>query len=523
MRIARFEIELKNLKKQSVRSGQSSKIKRFEIELMNLKQQVKYLLTRKCDDEEKKVSAVDFVVDNFDRGDSITLGRYWDEGLTYLQIKNGMAAQSRGGVATPYEATAASSEHRENANAGPHWLDVEREPEQRPPNQSIPFVTLKTELLPWGGDYPILHSRRLRSDGGYKIKAIIKSLTTFAIPDTQGSAVAAFGMIYNGYDEGEGEPILYDSLSMGMASVASPISIAAPDYSFSATLTAPDYKVWRTERVYLGFTYELLEEMGYIPSWSVTSMAGVDGLSIASPGTGLYRINISTNRGNKTLKSPEIAVSETELTTRKTFEVRDFSPYSVTVTNPHPSNMTQYVQHYHYPEMVVGSTFDYNPNSIYNGRDYTMRGLYPGASTTFVGVEQMSISGDVQTSVTIGPYGGKYTTDIIQPVINELMVHALSDGTVRYYINDNLVGEHVTGLVKPQGLFGLSSVINSLGADGGAMITQIKAWRADVPEPPDAESGFGNYDVETGFDYIDGYHETDDDGNPVYNPTKFDT
>jgi hypothetical protein len=93
----------------------------------------------------------------------------------------------------------------------------------------------------------------------------------------------------------------------------------------------------------------------------------------------------------------------------------------------------------------------------------------------------------------------------------------IRSGKVSMWINGTLMFSGEDLYTVSAGMFGLrgySSALNRfLDGDEDNHINQVKVWTADLPEPPDGESGHGTWTSEGGFVYTDKYH-----AGGTYNP-----
>lgn len=485
---------------------QQAQIRQLTDRLSNMP--VRYAGSNLSTDESEESSVeVDFIVDNFDRGNNVTLGAYWSPGNNNMQIVGGVAVPAVNVSASVYpinKTIVSSSTARKEFQV--FGVEV-------PVYETETMRTIKPYIgNQYGGDAKVFYQYPIRHQKNYKIKITLKNKhVESGSPYLSGpnffngyelnTAYGFFAGIYNGFKNAQGA-IISDSFAIGLGyfdqyEVDFPaLSVTAENWGDTG---AGPFALWSANKVGSSYILDEIVASLTIETGSITAFAEPLKQDIEG---GYFHLNIETSSGiRKTLKPTNNFPESTRF-----FQTITKTLYHTATYIP-PTDETRY---------------------LVTARDSLDPGYSVGFAKEWIGQDPYTVNtaGSQATLIADNRVSWNelenHSLDYVDRTTNELLIDITSEAAL-FYLNDNLIGQSPLGSSTPQGFIGLSSLLSQIGSHERYEVKQIKAWLSDIPEPPDSQSGHGYFNADSSqYQYIDGYHSLDSEGALVYDPTALD-
>ena len=483
---------------------QQAQIRQLTDRLSNMP--VRYAGSNLSTDESEESSVeVDFIVDNFDRGNNVTLGAYWSPGNNNMQIVGGAAvsAANTGISANNINRSIDVASRTEKYFSNPESLE-------KPVNNYVQKFTVKPSLDTYhgsdqyGANFPTYYQYPIRAQKNHKIKITIKNKLLGDNYDLN-SSYGFFAGLFNGYKNQQGS-ITSDRFALAVGYfdkyiVDLPVLTVSAENWGRADLGP--YNLWLTNQV--GGSYQLVEDLGQLEltTGTVTATAALIKQEVAG---GYFHLNIESVSGQ-----------------RKTFKPSASFPSSTYNNQSHTKDLFHAITYQSPSSEQRWLTIQ---DASYDGGEYVQLDdvfKISGLETkTFVEQSTRRLAQVRALNQVDWRELENHTIDYVDRTINTLMIDITSDAAL-FYLNDNLIGQSPLGSSTPQGFIGLSSLLSQIGSSERYEVKQIKAWLSDIPEPPDSQSGHGYFNADSSqYQYIDGYHSLDSAGALVYDPTALD-
>lgn len=480
---------------------QQAQIRQLTDRLSNMP--VRYAGSNLSTDESEESSVeVDFIVDNFDRGNNVTLGAYWSPGNNNMQIV--------GGAAVPAKNTTLSAN---NINKDIIYRSktskmATAQTSETPINIYEVRKTVKPSVdgytqNQYGATYPTYYGMPIRHQRNYKVKIKLKNKLLGSSYDLN-SAYGFFAGLYNGYKNAQGS-ITTDRFAVAI-SYFDEYKVEVPEASVSfenwgRTDVGP-FNLWLASLTGPS-EYTLTELVAPLELETGVITASAPAIPEQSVSGGYFHLNIETSVGGRKSYKPSASF---------------------------PNSSTDFFQE---NTGVLYHTATYTPPSS-GTRSLTTRdtsfelGDTVSSAASWSGVEPYVVKAFPSTALVSAENRvnwnelNNHSLDYVDRTTNELLIDITSDAAL-FYLNDNLIGQAPLGSSTPQGFIGLSSLLSQIGSSERYEVKQIKAWLSDIPEPPDSQSGHGYFNAGSSqYQYIDGYHSLDSEGALVYDPTALD-
>jgi len=483
---------------------QQAQIRQLTDRLSNMP--VRYAGSNLSTDESEESSVeVDFIVDNFDRGNNVTLGAYWSPGNNHMQIVDGAAvsAVNTGISANSLDRNIRLQSFTEKRSYYPN------ESLERPDYVSYTKKTVKPSLnttrdfeTQYGAFFPTYYQYPIRSQRNYKIKMTIKNKLLGGSYELN-SAYGFFAGLFNGYKNSQGS-ITSDRFAFAVSyfdkyeAELPAQSITVENWGWS---DAGPYNLWLTSKV--GSSWRL-EEIAAPLTLETGSMTAAVGEIKQEVNGGYFHLNIETSANSRRTFKPSAEINEiTVLNQQQSGTLYHSAVYS------HGVDETIYLS-IQEDSLTAGQLVGFSSAVEWNGSiPYTAQKAWQKVDIrahNYLEWDELE----------------NHSLDYVDRTTNELLIDITSDAAL-FYLNDNLIGQSPLGSSTPQGFIGLSSLLSQIGSSERYEVKQIKAWLSDIPEPPDSQSGHGYFNADSSqYQYIDGYHSLDSEGALVYDPTTLD-
>lgn len=476
--------------------------------------------------EDNEPGPVDFIVDNFDRGNSNGLGSYWQNSVNQLNLIDSGAQQVSGG--SNNVETINLNLNRSFSSSSTGLCNIET---NLPVSEGA--ITLRKPVVTYDDDgfesniynanyfdnsrrmnaVVTNYFRRLRGSS-YSLSITLEN--SIRVGDYAGGTQSfelfggSLGVAFSGVKGTDGT-IVFDRAGLNVFGQASSLSHEAPDREVSAVADDGELAVqlWKNANEFGPYFYEENKPLN-----GPSATATVQGASVVFPAYTVCNFRFEGSQisdldvGSDLSFEPGSSSSSTEIiniTNNVSFSGLDI--WEDNSANPVNSGANVRSIYDGFPRQTAAIE-NYDDGDWLSSIDLTVE--YSAQAEANYSWLEFETSGGFQQAVFVQR--------------NTLRLD-VSGATVTAFLNGQQIAQSpISAAVAGEyiGLFSRMTQAN-LADYKDQKITQFKAWRADIPEPPDAESGHGNYDSDAGqYIYLDGYHVPDGDGGIDYVPTALD-
>jgi hypothetical protein len=484
---------------------------------------VRYAMSGSSGEGTDEIAAVDFIVDNFDRGDANGLGSYWQNSLNRVQIVDGALRQVSGSTNTfGLSFSLNRNISQQNASDGLVYVNGVQQGGSRityasalsrAPDSFEENLYNYQLLRPGEGlaSSVVSYTREL-TDSDYIIELEIESATKEgqAGSSTQNYELFAgiCGLAFSGVKDDSGA-ISFDRCGFDYWGQANSLTYEAPAISYVTQALNSEYAIeWADSGV-----GDISEQLVGSASRTLNVAERTGQMSGASANFNAFSMYTLSFDGalisKKTIEPEAVYLSQSE---SDEVDIR-FDTYSWSVDIPDkPGTSNYFVRGYMGAPEPDG--YSSNTPSI-----FTINTSNSEVSYTARYISNAEVTYDWST---LSVSGGN--VEAVNPATNKLRLN-VSGNSVSAYLNGAYLGmSQLSAPVAGKHVGIISRLIQSnLAFYSGLKIKRFKAWRSDIPEPSDNQSGHGTYDADGGgFNYTDGYHVPDGNGGIVYDPTALD-
>lgn len=468
---------------------------------------------------EQELPAVDFIVDNFDRGDANGLGLYWANSTLRFQINNNQVEQLQNGAGVSRISLTLALRESKEGN-GVDFFSVSADSPSAGFGKYYYFNdvgTIQSNTLAYY-KHPLS-----KVDDGYYIKVGFEQYSDqSALETTLEHFCAMVGIAYSGIKNPETSSYTFDRVVITtqfrtgdyMVQVGGAnLSLQAPSFTDDYYYVHPENEDYSTGFITDTKLVDRVNDNKFLSDQDYTIQEGGD-YSIIFNGKSAANI--------KRIEPPQEGILYKTATQSETLFASS-SRESVSIfyeSSPFGESVNYNFTRVSIAPLGSPVVTDLTPFGIRhnNSGSYQAPSLYGDRSVVYSRYIE-----------TVGPRAGRLTSQShgLNQVENFIKLLVTKTGT-SVYLNDELKGSSENSDIVPGQFVGLISVINQLANTTaaqqvrGVKISSFKAWRADISEPLDDESGHGNYDAEDGFMFTDRYHSKDAEGEVIYNPTALD-
>jgi len=510
---------------------------------------------------------VDFIIDNFDRADSDSLGAYWGDGsigirsnrLAAMTLTANTAASSsstKTASATVVQAkrnnprlTDYSSVTQVGSTAAHTSVGVNRQVKATPTDAFTYYssgltsadmhVRLEFEsptavvsgegtegvsAVTTVGGIPVLLRGEQDTTKGYEV-----SLQTLQLPASVATAEAETASLTSAHMDAysieshpnyvAGTGLFNQSTTTGMTGPAAALMDGSSDYSIGDVRPAGG--------VYGGYTLSLGagERAGYIHTATNSYNLYIRALNFQDTGNGGSVVYTSYTALHQPHVSHTLGADTVSVSAAASISLRIGANFSTVeeisfVTGADPTTTSTATS------VDAGAIFAVHPKEL-STPWYSAEGL-----TTLVapsidlvayleGMDELVSVYDAYVQVSESTYDSNAYTEHAVGATNVLTIDLLGDQVTISLNGLNIyTGEQAIATDSKGVAIGLPS-LSALSGQAFEGITQFKAWVGDV-EPDGSESGHGDIGAAGVLDYKDGYHSTDSEGVVTYDPNAFD-